>query len=63
MSQLAVSAAIIQNSSWVPISWLPHKCKSLKTLGPLFLMTFPFLNVRVVFFAIFFYCLHFAKFV
>ncbi len=53
MSQQAVSAVtgIIQNSARVPINWL-HK-----NLGPLFLMTFPFLTVRVEFFAIFTFCL------
>jgi hypothetical protein len=63
MSQQAVSAVIIQNSARVPTSWLPHKLRSLKILGPLFLMTFSFLTIRVEFFAIFSYCLHFAKFV
>jgi hypothetical protein len=41
----------LSNSARVPISWLPHKLKGLKTLGPLFLMTFPYLSVRVEFFA------------
>ncbi len=40
-------------------SWLPHKLKSLKTLG-----LFRFLTIHVEFFAtIFSYCLNFAKFV
>jgi hypothetical protein len=63
MSQKAVSAVIIQNSARVPKSWLPHKFISLKILGPLFLITFPFPTVHVEFFAIFSSCLHFAKFV
>jgi hypothetical protein len=63
MSQKAVSAVIIQNSARVPISLLPHKLRSLKILGPSFLMTFPFLTAHVEFFAIFSHCLHFAKFV
>ncbi len=45
MSQQAVSAVIFQNSARVP-----QKLKSLKTLGPLFLMIFTFLSVRVEFF-------------
>ncbi len=63
MSQQAVSAIIIQCSARLPISWLSHKFRSLKTLGPLFLMTFPFLTLCVEFFANFSYSLHFAKFV
>jgi hypothetical protein len=62
MSQQAISAVIIQNSARVPISWLPHNIWSLKILGPLFLMTFPFLTVFVEFFSIFSY-LHSAKFI
>jgi hypothetical protein len=52
MSRQAVSAVIVQNSARLSISWLPHKFRSLKTPGPLFLMTFPFLTVHQ-FFAIF----------
>ncbi len=52
MSRQAVYAVIVQNSARLPICWLPHKFRSLKTIGPLFLMTFPFLTVYQ-FFAIF----------
>jgi hypothetical protein len=43
------------------LSWLPYKFKSLKILGPLLLMTFPFLTIHAEFFAVFSYCLHFAN--
>jgi hypothetical protein len=46
MFQQAVSPISIQNSVRVPVSWLPHKFRNLKTLGPLFLMTFSLLTAH-----------------
>ncbi len=59
MSQQAVSAIIIQSSARVPISWFPQKFRCKKIRGPLFIMTFPLLTVRVEFLQ----SSHFAKFV